>query len=188
MTDREPARHGEPRASTAHFEPLPIDLLDSPLDYIFADHYRQRSLSAHLRRIAQERCVPRAAGEAILRFVADDLALHHGDEDRDLFTTLRRRALPEDDIEPILERLSAGHGQEREWVRLLKRHLDAQPQQEIVAIGRKCASAMLAYAVSEQRHLSLENGIVLVLARKRLTHADLAAMSLSMKARRQGAA
>jgi hypothetical protein len=43
---------------------------------------------------------------------------------------------------------------------------------------------MLAYAASEYRHLSVENGIMLVIARKRLTAADIKAIARAMKARR----
>jgi hypothetical protein len=43
---------------------------------------------------------------------------------------------------------------------------------------------MLAYATGEHRHLAAENGIVLAIARIRLTRGDLAKMSRSMKQRR----
>jgi hypothetical protein len=43
---------------------------------------------------------------------------------------------------------------------------------------------MIAYVEGEQRHLSVEAGIVLVIARKRLASADLRELSRSMKTRR----
>ena len=43
---------------------------------------------------------------------------------------------------------------------------------------------MQAYASSEGGHLAIENGIVLAIARIRLTRGDLGAMARGMKARR----
>jgi len=62
--------------------------------------------------------------------------------------------------------------------------LSARPADDTVHIGIAAGEAMQAYAASEMRHLALENGVVLALARIRLTRPDLKAISRSMKLRR----
>lgn len=162
----------------------PRDLLDAPLDYIFADHFRQRCVCAHLRRIAAVRQATADEAAALADFLEGDLLLHHADEDEDLFPAVKRRADPDDGLEPVLVRLTSDHEQSAPLVAAIATALRRQRNRADVRITRRCANAMLTYAAREHRHLSIENSIVLVIARKRLTSADLRAMSLAMQARR----
>lgn len=173
--------------SLTQLDALPISLLDEPLEFIFADHFRQRSLCAALRSIAGRRSVPRASAYKVLAFLKNDLALHHQDEDAGLFPVLCERAAPEDGLSPILARLSEDHRQAAPLVAEIVAVLSVMPPHDPITIPAAAAETMFAYVAAEQLHLSVENGIVLVLARKRLKHADLAAMSMAMKARRLGA-
>lgn len=162
----------------------PRELLDAPLDYMFADHFRQRCVCAHLRRIAAVRQATGDEAAALADFFERDLPLHHADEDEDLFPAVKRRADPDDGLEPVLVRLTSDHEQLAPLVATMTTALKRQRSQADVHISRRCANAMLAYAAREHRHLSIENSIVLVIARKRLTSADLHAISLAMQARR----
>jgi hemerythrin-like domain-containing protein len=171
--------HGRPL-----IEPMPFALLDDPLDYIFADHFRQRSVCVVLKRFAAERHVRREEADGIIAFFQRDLPLHHADEDHDLFPALRRRALPEDDLAAPLARLSDDHRISRPMVEGIVDALAADPAEDTVRLKRGTSEMMLAYAASEHKHLAIENGIVLAIARVRLTRADLAQISRSMKARR----
>lgn len=164
--------------------PPSAELLDQPLDYIFADHFRQRCLFSWLRRIAIARKAGRLEADTIVAYLEGDLVDHHADEELDLFPALRRRAGPEDGLVPILERLCADHETARTDLDVVVTSLSRHRTRDWIAVSRKAADAMLAYVANEQRHLSVENAIVLVIARKRLTASDLAAMSRSMKARR----
>jgi hypothetical protein len=92
------------------------------------------------------------------------------------------RAEPDDGLPPILAGLSADH---RLAAPLIDEIIVAlSVADDPITVPVAAADTMFTYATAEQRHLSIENGIVLVLARKRLKHTDLAAMSVAMKARR----
>lgn len=170
--------------SLAQLDALPMSMLDEPLDFIFADHRRQRSLCSVLRSFALCRRVRRDSAEKILSFLAHDLSLHHQDEDADLFPALRKRAEPEDDLSSILARLSEDHRQTSPLVADIFAALSAKPMRDWISIPAAAADTMIAYVSCEQRHLSVEDGIVLVIARKRLVPADLRKLSRSMKMRR----
>ena len=169
-------------------ERMPGALLDEPLEYIFADHFRQRSLCAALKRYAAEGSAPPAEARDAVSFLTQDLDWHHHDEDDDLFPALARRALPEDDLDLALARLEEDHRRGVPMVRAIVEALAAEGAGDRIKLGRAARDVMRAYAASEHLHLAIENGIVLAIARIRLTRRDLAAISASMKARRAGAA
>lgn len=178
-TDDAGARH-----CLAQLDALPLSLLEKPLDFIFADHFRQRSLCAVLRSFARSRRVPRECADKVLAFLAYDLSLHHQDEDADLFPALRKCAEPEDGLSPILARLSEDHRQASPLVAGIVAALSLKATRHRITIPDAASETMFAYVAGEQRHLSVENGIVLVIARKRLAPADLQKLSRSMKTRR----
>jgi len=165
-------------------EPLPIALLDQPLDYIFADHFRQRCVIGALRRFVADGCAPRAEADQVVAHFERDIVLHHQDEESDVFPAVRRRALPSDNLGAILASLTEDHRHAGAMTETIVEALSAHIADDPVKIKRGDREVMMAYARSEQRHLAIENGIVLVIARKRLTEPDLSAMSRSMKARR----
>lgn len=128
--------------------------------------------------------MPRESANKVLAFLAHDLSLHHQDEDADLFPALRKRAEPEDGLSTILARLSEDHRQASPLVADIVAALSVKPIRDWITIPASVAEAMFAYVAGEHRHLSVENGIVMVIARKRLAPADLRKMSRSMKTRR----
>jgi hemerythrin-like domain-containing protein len=177
--------HEPRRADTALvLEPMPTPLLDEPLEFIFADHFRQRSLGVALKRIAAVGEVSRSEADAIVGFISHDLRLHHQDEDEDFFPVLRRRKQPEDDLDAALDRLEEDHRRSGPVERRIVAALASQPDAPVVAVPRSVRQTLLDYAAREHRHLAVENGIVLAIARIRLTKQDLNAMSAGMKARR----
>lgn len=184
MTPPDATHPGAGAETIPGMAPPPPVLLDRALDHIAAEHMRQRNLCAHLRRIAEERQATRGEADAIVAFFKSDLALQHADVTEDLYPAVRRRAVPEDDLAPILDQLTGDHRdiavRAARIVAALGRHRTGTS----VPVSRQCAVAMFAYAKAMHRLLSAENGIVLVIARKRLTPGDLAAMSQSMKVRR----
>ncbi len=170
--------------SLAQLEALPLSMLDEPLDFIFADHFRQRSLCTVLRSFARSRRVPRESADKVQAFLAHDLSLHRQDEDADLFPALRKRAEPEDGLSTILARLSEDHRQSSPLIADIVAALSVKPVRDLITIPAAAAETMFAYVAGERRHLSVENGIVLVIARKRLAPAVLRKLSRSMKTRR----
>lgn len=176
------ARHPEPL-----FEPVPPELLAEPLEYIFADHFRQRVLCAELRRFAATGRVPAATAREMSDFMRHDRVLHHQDEELDLFPALRRRVQPEDNLGVVLERLSEDHGASEPNAADIARALSAPAVQGVVVLSERVQKKMAAMAASEHRHLAVENGLVMTIARVRLTRTDLARMAENMRARRADA-
>ena len=164
--------------------PPPLDLLDQPIDYLLADHFRQRSLCAALQTIAENKQASRQIADAIVAFLMVDLDRHHLDEEDALFPALRRRLRPVDDLGVILARLIEDHRHTEAMREGIVEALARDPAADPVAVGQAAAELMVAFSGSERRHLAIENGIVMVIARKRLTADDLKAISRRMKMRR----
>lgn len=171
---------------TAYIEEMPAELLADPLAYIFVSHYRQRTALGLMRRLIAgapewEEIAPELVGH-----IRRDMRLHVLDEEENLFPILRRRCQPEDEIERVLEQLSAEHGEHKmlagRIAASLKRHLGCGRHP---GSNRRLCALMTAFADREHRHLALENCVVLPIARVRLTAGDLRKISEGMRARRQ---
>lgn len=166
-------------------QPLPDALLADPLAYISAEHSRHRLVCSALGRFASALAIEKDIVGKIVVFLLEDLPIHYRDEDEDLFPLLRLRGKAADNLGPILSRLAEEHQaslrSSATIAKLLARRLDANDR-----VSRRVADLMLAYASEERRHLAIENGIVMVIARKRLNGSDLAALSRGMRARRGG--
>ncbi len=185
MTSHEPVDlHQKLQGVEPIVDAIPFSLIDKPLDYILADHARKRSICVALRRFATDGQVARSEADMVIGFLDQDLPLHHEDEDQDLFPAVRRRALPEDDLGAVLARLSEDHRLSAVMVHAIVDVLAAMPGDDPVKLDRQARELMQAYAASEHRHLAMENGIVMAIARIRLKPADLKAISQTMKLRR----
>lgn len=164
-------------------EAMPSSLLDEPLAYIFADHFRQRKICSALRRFALEGKVDHREAENVAAFLNHDVPLNHEDEQKDLFPAVQRRALQEDNLGVVLGRLLEDHQLAEPVIRQIVAELSCQPA-EVVKVSPATRELMQSYASSESGHLAIENGIVLAIARIRLTKGDLETMARGMKARR----
>ena len=166
-------------------DPRPEDFL-APIDFILAEHYRQRQLCEGLAKLTEKmELAPVAALAAQLqRFLDRDLRLHLEDEEQDLFPLLWQRAQPEDNISDILDLLSDEHGLDQDLVDFLLADL------AILASGAQLANPIRflvnvrEFAETQRRHLAWENALLLPVARRRLTEVDLAGLARSMAARR----
>lgn len=173
-----------PRLDEALSGPVPLNLLDQPLDFILAEHHRHRIFCTRLRQAAETRQITRIDADRIVAYLTQDLDLHHADEDEDFFPALRKRALPEDDLGAVLARLGEDHRRGAAMIEAIVDALSLNPAADIVRIDARTAEIMQVYAASEHRHLALENAVVLAIAGVRLHRADLSRISRNMKARR----
>lgn len=164
-------------------DPPSAFLLGEPLDFILADHFRQRAACGHLKRFAENRQVDGAQALALADFLSSELPLHHADEE-DLFLTLLRRALPADNLADVILQLQQDHVQTTDWSRKIVTTLRAAKAGVVLPLNGVETQIFNAYAAGEHRHLAIENGVVLAIARVRLTRADLSKISTSMRARR----
>jgi hemerythrin-like domain-containing protein len=170
--------------SSVAVEPMPFSLLEEPLSYIFADHFRQRMVCQILRRFADQKRATRAEADSVAAFLMEDLAAHHQDEEEDLFPLVRRRALPADDLSPVLACLGEDSRRSEDMIDGIVSALKGRPADDPVVLHEASCELMQVYAAAEHRHLALENGVVLAIARVRLKRSDLEKMSANMKARR----
>jgi iron-sulfur cluster repair protein YtfE (RIC family) len=179
VNKQEEARH---MALAALAAAPPAEQLASPLDYIFAEHFRHRTLCWMIDRIADEKERDEECIAAVLRFLREDFGPHVIDEEEDLFPLLRRRAEPEDRIDEVLGALSQEHAADKLDANAILEDLDE------AKAGKRFTKAFRAllhrFAVNERRHLIVENAIVLPLARVRLTVDDLRNLGRRMAARR----
>lgn len=173
-----------PKLDEALSGPVPLNLLDQPLDFILAEHHRHRIFCAHLRQTAESRQISRADADRIVAYLTQDIELHHADEEEDLFPALRKRAMPEDDLGAVLARLGEDHRRGAAMVEAIVGVFSLNPAAEFVRIDVRTAEIMQVYAASEHRHLALENAVVLAIAGVRLHRSDLGKISRNMKARR----
>lgn len=171
-------------ARKRHIEPMPAEMLAQPLDFFFADHFRQRTVCSLMEDLANAQALDTGMAEEVLAFLREDMALHVRDEEEDLFPLLRRRCDPEDEIDAVLGTLAAEHDADERLARTIVEGLTV-----MIAGGTAVRSdpelreILLEFARCQRRHLALENNIVLPIARMRLTEIDLANLSKRMEVR-----
>jgi len=168
-------------------ERLPDNLLLEPIEYIFADHCRQRDMCAVLKAFAKGGGADgddAEAAQAILYCLKHDLALHIADEEQDLFPRIRARAKPEDKFDDTLHLMSAEHVRDRELADGVISGLTQLAQGEPIKNLHSFRAAAELLSEVHLSHLNWENNVVLELARLRLNADDQRAMAKSMAARR----
>jgi hemerythrin-like domain-containing protein len=165
--------------------PPPPGLLRDPLAYIAAEHGGQRALCNLMEDLAGACGFQQEVAGAILRYLGQDFSRHMRDEENDLFPLLRKRCLPEDEIETVLGRLHAEHKDEHRLAGGVESGLRALLDYKDPVLDAALRERLFQYARSLRRHLALENSIILPLARARLTPEDLVALAAAMRSRLQ---
>jgi hemerythrin-like domain-containing protein len=169
----------------ADIEAIPSELLRTPLEWFFAEHYRQRQLCLLIDDLSRRTVFDGERIDAIAAFIRQDLPVHIIDEEEDLFPLLRRRCLPEDELERVLAILSADHKADLSTAAQVLAILDAaRAQRRAPGLDRDARAALAGFAAQERQHLALENAVVLPIARLRLTDADLHGLAARLAARR----
>lgn len=170
------------RCRAADTAPTDPRLLENPLAFLAEDHFRERAVCVQIDRIATQPSVSRAEIAAVLGSIETQLPLHWQDEEDDLFPLMRRRCDPDDEIDKVIDRLSAEHAHAGSSAKLVAAIL--RDLLEGVAMSPAARSALTTFAAEARRHLIVENAIILPIARARLGPADLEALSRSMSRRR----
>jgi hemerythrin-like domain-containing protein len=159
----------------------------NPLDMIAHAHAVQVQMCDAMERIADG--LPDDVDRRLCAQVASclqfDLPLHHHDEETGLFPILRLRALTEDGLDQILDRLAAEHSSDTDFASEIAESL------ELLGQGRRSTNPdMLGYMLRGfferyRRHVHWENTLVMPLARNRLNAADLEALAARMESNRR---
>ncbi|MGI9411038.1 MAG: hemerythrin domain-containing protein [Hyphomicrobiaceae bacterium] len=167
-----------------HLEPLPRELLRRPLDYILADHLRQRVLCILCEQLADSQNLDTGIAKEVVTYLKTDMVVHVIDEEQDLFPLIRRRAQEEDDIEEALGQLSGEHATEEDLAAAITEGLESALGNPGEVLSDGLRQELKDFAQNERRHLALENATVMPLAKVRLTERDLKDLSARMAARR----
>lgn len=157
-----------------------------PISFLDREHYRQRVTYGILKILADDpgRSTAWRDAVAVLTSLTEHLPLHIQDEEQDLFEMLRLRALPEDRIDAVLDRLTYEHENDERYVSPLLDELRRMAGGEPPVDPSGFRAAAHAFAELQQRHLEWENAVVLPLARERLSDEDLVRLGRRMAARR----
>lgn len=170
---------------TDDIEDMPNELMSEPLEWFFAEHYRHRQFCRLVNDVALAHVFDGERVSLLVNFMRYDLPLHIIDEEQDLFPLLRRRALPEDEVENVLGQLSAEHKADAAQAALVRKVLETcLEQRSAPGMDPAARRTLQDFASQELRHLALENAVVLPIARLRLTAKDLTGMSRRLAARR----
>lgn len=153
-----------------------------PLEAMRDMHFVMRQVCLDMESLAAAGSAQPALALDVLVILCHGLPLHHADEDEDFFPLLRQRATDEDEIGRLLDWLSADHQACVARCAPLLAALACMADGALPAPEDRDALRVMARA--ERRHLTIENAIVLPLARVRLTDSDRAALLLAMAARR----
>jgi hemerythrin-like domain-containing protein len=154
-----------------------------PIEAIYEEHFNQRQICADMETLAATTQARPELARRILVYLCRDLPMHFEDEEQGLFPRLRIRALPEDELDKTLARLSREHEITEAAFALLVPALACMADGALPAPEDR--NALCRLAASERRHLIVENAILLPLARLRLTEHDKAALMAEMSARRR---
>jgi iron-sulfur cluster repair protein YtfE (RIC family) len=84
-----------------------------PIEFLLAEHLNHRRMCIALEALAVSKDFDASRITAMLDFIRFDLTLHVIDEEEDVFPLLRRRCLPEDEVEAVLDRLGAEHAEDK---------------------------------------------------------------------------
>ncbi len=163
----------------------PDNLLSDPLAWFFAEHHRHRQFCDLMQRTSMANTYDEEVLSWLLDFVVHELALHVLDEEEDLFSLMRTRAQPEDDLDKVLSRLSREHGKDLTRAAAVGRHLETCLRTQVpISRNNVRRRALESFAIQERSHLALENAVVLPIARLRLTERDLLELSSRLATRR----
>lgn len=166
---------------------IPDNLLREPLEFLGADHIRQRKVCSALDTLFPDGnggC-DEEISRTIRAYLTVDLPLHISDEEVDLFPSLRAAGRTEDNIASLIDGLTRDHATELSIAGTIATVLGqtGQPPAENDN-GLSASRLFAAFTECVRRHLAIEEQTLLPLARKRLSHADLARIGRGMAQRR----
>jgi len=178
------ARQKNPEpANPWEIEQSPPGLIESPIDFLFAEHHRQRQAANALHLVASGEFD--AAGiEKLIVFLETDFEIHVADEELSFFPLLQARCLPEDNIEKLIRRLADEHKKDETTVASMTVTL-----KEVLSgkkLSHEKSRAVYSFAEHILQHLALENAVLLPIARARLDEESQNILSDMLKERRAG--
>lgn len=168
----------DPRAA---IDSLDTSLIAAPLDFLLAEHLRQRQFAKILTLIA-DGVINRRTVSDVIWFIENDLAQHILDEEISLFPILRPLCEPDDKIDAILDVLADEHREDESASDVILKILRRIEEGEASTPADR--AALRNFADHLRHHIALENGVLLPIARTRMTADALRIVAQSLAARR----
>jgi len=178
-------------ATVLVLEPIPENLLREPVDYLFAEHYRQRQVLAALddfldRAYFERELTPEWQDVlgTVVGYLEVEFPLHIADEDMDVFPALRRACEGDAGTAAVLQQLSNEHKDEPAELKALIGGLKQ------LLVGAKLPDSVaylnrtLRFVEMQRHHLIWENNVVLPLARRKLSTEEMQKIGTRMAKRR----
>ncbi|MCW8914450.1 MAG: hemerythrin domain-containing protein [Magnetovibrio sp.] len=168
-------------------EHIPDNLLLEPIEYLFADHCRQREMCRAIKALAQISNFDEDAlqsAKLILNYLENDFSNHMEDEEQNLFPLLQARCAPEDRFTEILHVLQTEHQRDLFLFKDICQGIRQITQGKTLSELPDFQSSARLFAETHLAHLNWENTVVLDLARVRLNKDDQYALARGMAARR----
>ncbi len=182
-------KSGDHQEQAGVVEAIPENLFREPIDFLFADHFRQRCICNALEELTTDPDDPARHRKArgILAYLEHDLPLHVADEEEDLFALLGQRCRREDELERITARLAAEHQHDDTYLAAIKFDLGRLTAQQALDNETEFIERVRAFVQAQRLHFAYENATLLPLARLRLTVRDKLQLGRSFAARRGAA-
>ena len=158
-------------------------LVTAPLNFLVEEHLRHRQICAFLVANAQADKPDFETMALSLAFLRHEFLLHDADERASLYPLMRQRCEAEDEIEALIQQLTKEHEHARQIAHgicdILERGLEGTEP-----FSDEDRRQMMSFADKVKRYITLENAIILPLARARLTDDDMRKISKAMLMRR----
>lgn len=161
----------------------------NPLDLIAHAHAIQVQMCDAMERIADglPDDIDRRLCAQVAACLQFDLPLHHQDEETALFPLLKVRALPDDGLEGILDRLASEHSSDTDFASEIAENLDVLGQGKGTTNPDMLGYMLRGFFERYRRHVQWENALVMPVARLRLTQEDLETLAARMESNRRQA-
>lgn len=166
---------------------IPDNLLREPLEFLLADHMRQRKMCNALDALCLGNDPVNSEDIVAVTFayLSEDFQLHISDEEIDLFPSLRAVLDIAYDVEDLIDALMRSHALEltiaSDIVLLLQR---AQQVSGAASNVMENSRLLTSFTQCLRRDLAIEDQMLLPLARKHLSAANLDRIGRAMARRR----
>jgi len=174
-------------------ERIPLNLLLEPIEFIFADHCRQRDMCAALKVVASAEHSDETGptediahtARMVLQCLTVDLPLHFADEECDLFPRLMKASTPRDKTDEIVRLLRQEHKRDKDLVMGVMPGLETLANKQPLKDVSRFRTAARIFSETHLAHINWENAVILELARIQLSAEEQADMAKSLAKRRK---
>lgn len=165
----------------AGISPAPHGLVRQPLDFLAAEHQRQRQGADLLALAADGRC-DAADIDSLIDFLGAGFGAHAADIESALFPILRRRCRDEDAIDALIALIAEERKDDDALTAKVADILLDLKSRGALRVGDR--DRMRRLAARLRRRLAIEGGILMPIARVRLDEAALSALADALEERR----